>query len=307
MVFQLGTADSSLAVPAALKVCKDVRGIDINMGCTQPFTTHSGMGSKLLETPHIAADILKSLRRELPHECSLSCKIRMRATLPETREFMQLCERSGADAVAVHLRTKDEDTSLKKGQPAKWSTMPELWHAVSIPVIANGDFLSREHISKFWADFGGNAGKGQESEAPTEDACSQGCNGVGRQGGPAAIMIARGALWDPSIFFRGPASEAPEAQDVVKSYIRTSVETNTTYDNTKWVLKEMLNCSSAGSSVFSRFLRGKPLRQLKTDVDKAMSMAELCGCFAENYNVDAYPAASHSLDYGRHALLRSAA
>eukprot|EP00420_Gonyaulax_spinifera_P006845 CAMPEP_0197930178 /NCGR_PEP_ID=MMETSP1439-20131203/105030_1 /TAXON_ID=66791 /ORGANISM="Gonyaulax spinifera, Strain CCMP409" /LENGTH=65 /DNA_ID=CAMNT_0043552857 /DNA_START=13 /DNA_END=207 /DNA_ORIENTATION=+ len=65
------------------------------MGCPKSFSVKGGMGAALLDKPEVAADILKSLRRNLPASCSVTCKIRMLPTTARTRDFMQLCERSG--------------------------------------------------------------------------------------------------------------------------------------------------------------------------------------------------------------------
>merc|ERR1711933_600517 len=126
VIFQLATADASLATQAALSVCNDVRGIDVNMGCTAPFSTIGGRGSVLLDKPELVADILKSLRRELPASCTVSCKMRILSSIPKTRDFMQVCERSGASAIAVHLRTTKEEAS--RGDPAHWSDMDSLYN-----------------------------------------------------------------------------------------------------------------------------------------------------------------------------------
>ncbi|CAE8581223.1 unnamed protein product, partial [Polarella glacialis] len=66
MIFQLGTASGPLASEAALLVHKDVRGIDVNMGCPKSFSVKGGMGAALLDRPEIVEDILKTLRRTLP-------------------------------------------------------------------------------------------------------------------------------------------------------------------------------------------------------------------------------------------------
>lgn len=51
MIFQIGSADPEMALRAARKVQGDVAGIDLNCGCPKHFSTHGGMGSKLLTEP----------------------------------------------------------------------------------------------------------------------------------------------------------------------------------------------------------------------------------------------------------------
>ncbi len=42
VVFQLGTADAVTALRAAEMVCRDVRAIDVNMGCPKTFSIQGG-------------------------------------------------------------------------------------------------------------------------------------------------------------------------------------------------------------------------------------------------------------------------
>jgi len=51
VIFQIGSADPEMALRAARKVQGDVAGIDLNCGCPKHFSTHGGMGSKLLTEP----------------------------------------------------------------------------------------------------------------------------------------------------------------------------------------------------------------------------------------------------------------
>eukprot|EP00927_Polykrikos_kofoidii_P057054 TRINITY_DN51165_c0_g1_i1.p1 TRINITY_DN51165_c0_g1~~TRINITY_DN51165_c0_g1_i1.p1 ORF type:complete len:417 (-),score=64.33 TRINITY_DN51165_c0_g1_i1:66-1316(-) len=285
-IFQIGTADACSGVQAALRVCRDVRGIDVNMGCTRPFTTTGGMGSVLLEKPEIVADILKTLRRELPRCCALSCKIRMLPSIARTIEFMQVCERSGVDAVAVHLRTSDSEIS--SGEPAQWNSAALICDAVNIPVIANGDFLSRQHISDFWKLFPGGG-------ATNENDCSI------QSRGPAAIMIGRGALRDPSIFRKGLLADVSSHDEVVRDYLRAAVRTNATSENTKWVLCQMMNQPSS-TTVWG--MGKRQLGRVKQRLEKAMDMQQVCEVFDKVHDPQNFPPCAHTLKFGEVALLQ---
>ncbi|CAE7836554.1 DUS2, partial [Symbiodinium necroappetens] len=141
-------------------------------------------------------------------QTTLTCKIRMLPSTQKTRDFMQVCERSGAEAITVHLRLRQE----RPAEPAHWDELCRLWDAVQIPVLANGDFFNRRQIAEFWK----HCGKGSDAAA--------GC--------PAGVMIARGALWNPSIFCREGSREPPGFEEMVQSYVRTAVATNANYQNT---------------------------------------------------------------------------
>jgi tRNA-dihydrouridine synthase 2 len=75
LIYQMGTGESNLALPAATMVQNDVDGIDINMGCPKKFSVSGGMGSALLEDLPRACDIISTLRRNM--NVPVSCKIRL--------------------------------------------------------------------------------------------------------------------------------------------------------------------------------------------------------------------------------------
>lgn len=105
LIVQLGSANPETALKAAKRVEQDVSGIDINMGCPKHFSTHGGMGSQLLQTPQIAAEILTTLVSNL--SVPVSCKIRLLPTLAETKSYIKLMASTGIRWIAVHLRTVD--------------------------------------------------------------------------------------------------------------------------------------------------------------------------------------------------------
>lgn len=284
LIFQIGTADPSFALQAAQQVCRDVRGIDVNFGCCAPFAAQGGMGAELLGKPELVADILKTLRRELPASCAVSCKIRMLPTMARTLDFLQLCERSGAQAIAVHMRLPGEEPG-ESSTPARWGDISAMCQAVSVPVIANGDFLSRRHIDDFWRGLRGSGVSGEGAEPPEAATAS-----VRR---PAAVMIARGALWNPAIFQR--EGKTPDALQVVKTLIRAAVETNTPAENPKWIIKEMVNASTSPlASMYDR----RALGRFKQKVDAAKTMQAVCALFDESYEPSDYPPRAHTVAYG---------
>lgn len=288
VIFQMGTADPVLASQAALLVCKDVRGVDVNMGCPKSFSVKGGMGAALLDTPDMASEILKSLRRSLPSSCSVTCKIRMRATTEKTREFMQLCERSGAEAIAVHMRQREE----RPADPAHWDEIMRVWDAVNVPVIANGDFFTRQQINQFWKHC-----KGDGDNCGVNGFCAG--NGVNlststaTRKGPAAVMIARGALWNPSIFCRD--REAPPFEEVVRSYTRAAVQANSSYQNTKWVLSQML-AGGTGVIVPTSFC-DEPMKAFNRRLSTAKSMSAICEMIREPFDAAAFPEKAHTTSF----------
>merc|ERR1740122_176607 len=152
----------------------------------------------------------------------------MLPTTARTRDFMQVCERSGAEAITLHMRLREE----RPAEPAHWDEMMRIWDCVKVPIVANGDFFTRRQIDEFWKPCGTRPSSGDDSSKAVA--------------GPSAVMVARGALWNPSIFCRG-GQEVPAFEEVVRSYTRAAVRANSTYQNTKWVLSQML---AGGTGVY---------------------------------------------------------
>ena len=226
VALQLGTASAATALQAAQVVARDVRAIDINMGCPLNFSIKGGMGSSLLTKPDTVADIVSTLRRNLPPHVAVTCKIRL---LPEESALLELgrrIEAAGADALAIHARYVPDRSNTSA---ARWALARPLCDALTIPTLANGDVFLPQHAADIHA--------------------ATGCDGV---------MISRGAMWNPSIF-RGASAALRNAQagleagaegaaevapplplyDVARAYIGVSSWTSNFFQNTKYCLLEM--------------------------------------------------------------------
>ena len=101
-------------------------------------------------------------------------------------------------------------------------------------------------------------------------------------------MIARGALWNPSIFSTKP----PSFEEMVKSYVRSAVATNSTYQNTKWVLSQML-AGGTGVTVPTTF-NGINMKTFNRELSASKSMAQICSNFAEPFVAAEYPTRAHT-------------
>ena len=203
VVLQIGTAEAGNAVRAAELVARDVACIDVNMGCPVHFSVQGGMGAALLKKPEVAADIVKSLRRNLG-DMPVTCKIRLLPTARETVEFARAMAAAGAVAVGVHGRLREQ----RPREPASWAGIRDVAEALDVPVLANGDVFEHADIAR-----------------------------VRQATGAAAALVARGAQWNPSIF--RPEGFLPQAQ-VRQDYVRYSRDTENHVANTKYVLREMM-------------------------------------------------------------------
>lgn len=81
-------------------------GIDVNMGCPKSFSLKGGMGAALLTKPDKVDQILRSLVQAV--EIPITCKIRILPRLEDTLQLVEVIEKTGVAALAVHGRTKEE-------------------------------------------------------------------------------------------------------------------------------------------------------------------------------------------------------
>ncbi|CAF0953117.1 unnamed protein product, partial [Didymodactylos carnosus] len=130
VIVQIGTADAQRALTAAKIVENDVAGIDINMGCPKKFSVHGGMGAALLHEPDKIKEILETLAKNL--KIPVTCKIRCLPSLEDTLKLVRIIENTGAHALIVHGRTKDERNPNKNRD----EYIKEISQTCKIPVIA---------------------------------------------------------------------------------------------------------------------------------------------------------------------------
>jgi len=168
--------------------------VDINMGCPMPKIVNNGEGAALMKDPPLAGRLIEAAVKASPRPVTV--KIRKGFTTATTNavEMAKVAQESGASAIAIHGRTRDQYyTGL-----ADWEAITAVKNAVAIPVIGNGDIYKPE-------------------EAVFRLKTS-GCDG---------IMIARGALGNPWIFSRtlglletGMLPPPPSADEIIRTATR---------------------------------------------------------------------------------------
>ena len=168
--------------------------IDINMGCPVPKIVNNGEGSALMKNPILAGQIIESIVKAIDKPVTVKIRKGFDDEHINAVELAHVAEESGASAVAVHGRTREQYYSGK----ADWDIIRQVKEAVSIPVIGNGDLLCAEDVIKM-----------QEQT---------GCDG---------FMIARGAQGNPWIFSQilhyfetGEHQEKPSFEEVRRMILR---------------------------------------------------------------------------------------
>ncbi|OUO62314.1 tRNA dihydrouridine synthase DusB [Collinsella sp. An271] len=114
--------------------------IDINMACPARKVITKGEGSALMETPELAADIVRAAVERAQVPVTVKMRIAFRTGERTAPELARMLEDAGAAAVAVHGRTAKQ---LYTGA-ADWSIIDEVADAVEIPVVGSGDVFSAE-------------------------------------------------------------------------------------------------------------------------------------------------------------------
>ncbi len=116
--------------------------IDVNMGCPVPKIVNNGEGSALMKNPLLIGQIVESLVKSV----NLPVTIKIRAGFTPDNlnapEIARIAQESGASAVAVHGRTREQ---YYQGV-ANWDIIRQVKENVSIPVIGNGDITCGKDV-----------------------------------------------------------------------------------------------------------------------------------------------------------------
>ncbi|KAK5131289.1 hypothetical protein LTR08_001128 [Meristemomyces frigidus] len=255
-IFQIGTSNADTAVQAAKLIAPDVAGIDVNAGCPKPFSTTGGMGAALLKTPDTLCSILKSLVSEVgvPNEIGISVKIRILETAEQTEALVRKLVATGITGLTVHCRT----TPMRPRERAirdQLKMVADICRDAGVACVMNGDVMSREEALGLIAEYG--------------------CDGA---------MIATAAETNPSVFrTKAEGGKAPW-EEVVKEYVKTSIEVENRWGNTKFLLGQMIpgkndaykamTQAKSYAQLVKGLKYGDDLLKMAQDVDKVLEIGE---------------------------------
>lgn len=127
--------------------------IDINMGCPVPKIVGNGEGSALMRDPELAGRIVSCIARAVKKPVTVKIRRGFDEAHVNAVEMARIVEASGAAAIAVHGRTREQYYSGR----ADWDIIRRVKEAVSIPVMGNGDVVSPQSAKAMLEETGCDA------------------------------------------------------------------------------------------------------------------------------------------------------
>ncbi len=228
------------SVPAhfqkAISILPKMDFLCLNMGCPVKKVIKTGAGSALMDTPELASKIVEACKLALPEDVPLIVKFRSGFSTINYLDFGILMQKSGADALILHPRTRNQ---MFSGM-SNWEHIKILKNKATIPVIGNGDIFEKDDIEKM----------------KKATACD-------------SVMIGRGAIGNPWIF----STETPTNQekiDTIKRHYTLSIEH---YGETKGIVMMRSHIAKYTKGI-KKSAEAREKINLSTDLQEIYSILE---------------------------------
>lgn len=138
--------DPKVMAEAAKKVSEYADIIDINMGCPAPKVVKNNEGSKLLLNKELVYQIVHEVKSNIEKPLTVKIRTGWNKESIVAPEIAKVIEEAGADAIAVHGRTREDFYSGK----VDLETIKRVKEMVKIPVVGNGDIRTAEDAIKMF-------------------------------------------------------------------------------------------------------------------------------------------------------------
>ena len=172
VAMQMFGSDPEIMAEMARKLneYEDIDILDINMSCPAPKIVKNGEGSALTLNPKLVGEIISAVSKASEKPVTVKFRKGFDDQHLNALEIGKIAEESGAKAVTIHGRTREQYYAGK----ADWDIIKALKEKIkTIPVIGNGDIFTPEDAKKMLEYTG--------------------CD---------AVMIGRGSQGNPFIFKR---------------------------------------------------------------------------------------------------------
>jgi tRNA-dihydrouridine synthase 3 len=165
---QIAASKPADAIAAGLAAAeRGAAWVDLNCGCPIHDVVKRGMGATMLQRPARLGELVAQMVKALPVPVTVKIRLGWTEAEQNASEVARIVEESGAAALTVHGRTREQRYS----RAADWDAIARIAAERTIPVIGNGDLLTWYETEARW-----------------------------RSSGVASVMLGRGALIKPWLF-----------------------------------------------------------------------------------------------------------
>jgi nifR3 family TIM-barrel protein len=127
--------------------------IDINMGCPVNKVVSSNGGASLMKDPQLASEIVYAIKQKVSKPVTVKIRTGWDSQHNNAVEMALLLEQAGADALAIHGRTRSK---MYSGEVDHFM-IKQVKDKLSIPVIGNGDIIDGVSAKKMMEETGVDA------------------------------------------------------------------------------------------------------------------------------------------------------